>query len=96
MQTIQQTTATAPVSMATPAHNRFATIEQAAQLRPAFTAASLRDIRFKADDRINSRGDVIKGNGSAAAGVWATIGRKVLIDLDALDRWIESHKEARQ
>lgn len=73
--------------------NRFATIEQAALLRPAFTTAALRDIRFKAADRLNSRGETIPGNGSAAAGVWVSIGRKVLIDLDALDRWIESHKQ---
>jgi len=73
--------------------NRFATIEQAALLRPAFTAAALRDIRFKSADRLNSRGETIPGNGSAAAGVWVSLGRKVLIDLDALDRWIESHKQ---
>lgn len=80
-----------PPAMAanTPA-NRFATIEQAAKLRPAFTAASLRDIRFKAADRLNSRGDKIRGNGSAAA--WVTIGRKVLLDLDAFDKWIDQHR----
>ena len=89
----QQPPAPAPAQMAAPVvANRFATVEQGAQVRPAFTAAALRDIRFKADDRINSRGDVIKGNGSAAAGVWVSIGRKVLIDLEAFDRWIESHK----
>ena len=89
----QQAPAPAPVPMAAPvAVNRYATVEQAAQLRPAFTPPSLRDLRFKASDRINSRGEIIKGNGSAAAGVWVTIGRKVLIDLDAFDRWIESHK----
>lgn len=69
---------------------RYATITQAAKLRPAFTAAALRDIRFKAADRINSRSEIIKGNGSAAA--WVTIGRKVLLDLDAFDAWIDSHR----
>jgi hypothetical protein len=94
MQTaIQQPPASVPVPMAAPAAvNRYATIEQAAQRRPAFTPPALRDIRFKSADRINSRGEIIKGNGSAAAGVWVSIGRKVLIDLDAFDRWIESHK----
>jgi hypothetical protein len=82
--------------MAAPvAVNRYATVEQAAQLRPAFTPPALRDIRFKSADRFNSRGEIIKGNGSANFGVWVSIGRKVLIDLDAFDRWIESHKEAR-
>jgi hypothetical protein len=91
---IQQPAALAPVSMTAPfAVNRYATIEQAAQLRQAFTPAALRDIRFKSADRLNSRGETIKGNGSAAAGVWVSIGRKVLIDLDAFDRWIDSHKQ---
>ncbi len=94
MQTIQQATATGPVSMATPvAANRYPTVEQTAQLRPAFTPPALRDIRFKSADRINSRGEVIKGNRSAEFGVWVSIGRKVLVDLEAFDRWIESHKE---
>jgi hypothetical protein len=89
----QQTPALAPVPMVTPvAANRYATVEQTAQLRPAFTRPALRDIRFKSANRINSRGEVIKGNGSADFGVWVSIGRKVLIDLDAFDRWIESHK----
>ena len=94
MQTQQYTTqAPAPVltPMAPPvAANRYPTIEQAAQLRPAFTPAALRDIRFKSADRLNSRGEVIKGNGSSSA--WITIGRKVLLDLEAFDTWIESHR----
>jgi hypothetical protein len=89
----QQTPALAPVPMAaTVTVNRYPTVEQAAQLRPAFTRPALRDLRFKSADRINSRGEIIKGNGSAEAGVWISIGRKVLIDLEAFDRWIESHK----
>lgn len=92
-QSTTQPSAPAPVPMAAPAAvNRFATVEQAAQLRPAFTPAALRDIRFKSADRINSKGDVIKGNGSGSAGVWIAVGRKILVDLDAFDRWIESHK----
>lgn len=95
MQTIQQHSAPVP-SQTAPAFaiNRYATVEQAAHVRQAFTPAALRDMRFKAADRFNSRGEVIKGNGSAAAGVWVTIGRKVLIDLDAFDKWIESHKRS--
>lgn len=71
---------------------RFATIEQAAVLRPAFTQAALRDLKFKAFDRTNSRGEIIQGNGTGPAGVWIQIGAKVLIDLDAFDRWLESHR----
>ena len=71
---------------------RFATIDQAAQCRPAFTPAALRDLKFRAFDRQNSRGEIIKGNGTGAAGVWIQIGRKVLVDLDALDHWIDGHR----
>lgn len=89
-QQIQPQTAT-PSLLLAPAV-RFATIPQAAQLRPAFTSPSLRDLKFKSADRFNSRGDSIPGNGTAAAGVWVQVGRKVLVDLDAFDRWLESRK----
>ncbi len=85
-------TLTPPSTMAKPAAVRFATINQAAELRPAFTSAALRDLKFKARDRKNSRGETIKGNGTGPAGVWVQIGAKVLIDLSAFDRWIESHR----
>ncbi len=71
---------------------RFVTIKQAAMIRPMFTEAAFRDIRFKAFDRRNSRDEVIEGNGSGEAGVWLEVGGKVLVDLPAFDRWIESHK----
>ena len=81
-----------PPTMAMPAAVRYATIIQAAELRPVFTPAALRDLKFKAFDRKNSRGEIIPGNGTGLAGVWAQLGKKVLIDLDALDAWIEAHK----
>ena len=71
---------------------RYVTINQAAELRPAFSPAALRDLKFKAFDRKSSAGDIIKGNGTGPAGVWVQLGAKVLLDLEALDRWIESHK----
>jgi hypothetical protein len=70
---------------------KIVTLVQCAKLRP-YSAAGLRDLKFKAFDRKNSRGEVIKGNGTGSAGVWLQIGRKVLVDLDAFDRWIESHR----
>ena len=79
-------------AMATPTAVRYATINQAAELRPAFTPAALRDLKFKAHDRKNSRGETIKGNGTGPAGVWVQIGAKVLVDIPAFDHWIESHK----
>lgn len=48
---------------------------------------ALRDLIFKAHDRHNSRGDVIKGNGFAAC--IRRIGRKVLIDAEGFETWID-------
>lgn len=96
MQTQQiSTSASVPTiqaALAPTAPARFATIKQAAQLRPAFTEPAFRDIRFKAFDRKNSRGNVIKGNGSGEAGCWIEVGGKILLDLEAFDRWLESHR----
>lgn len=73
---------------------RLATIKQAAEQYP-FTPAALRDMKFRAFDRTNSRGEVIKGNGTGEAGVWIQLGRKVLIDCDRFDAFLESHRGAR-
>ena len=85
-----QTAETTP--QASGASPRYFTIEQAAKARPAFSPAALRDLKFKAHDRRNSRGDVIKGNGTGPAGVWLQIGRKVLMDLERFDAWLDSHR----
>ena len=93
-----QTSASVPTIhavMAAPVPRRYLTINECAEIRP-FTAPALRDLKFKAHDRKNSRGDTIKGNGTGPAGVWLQIGAKVLVDLPALDRWIESHKTGGQ
>jgi len=84
--TIHAALATAETSI------RFATIKQAAIVRPVFTEAAFRDIRFKAFDRKNSRGEVIKGNGSGEFGCWIEVGGKVLLDLPRFDAWLESQK----
>jgi hypothetical protein len=81
-------------SLALPERRRFVTINECAIIRP-FSAQALRDMKFKAFDRTNSRGEIIAGNGTGPAGVWVQIGTKVLVDLDALDRWIESRKVTR-
>lgn len=72
---------------------RLATIKQAATQYP-FSAAALRDMKFRAFDRTNSRGEVIRGNGTGEAGVWIQLGRKVLIDCDRFDAFLESHRGA--
>ena len=52
--------------------------------------ASLRHLIFSAQDRLNSKGEVIPGNGLAPAII--RVGRKVLIDLDEFDNWVEGHR----
>jgi hypothetical protein len=58
------------------------TIKQLAQQNPAFTEASLRWLVFNA-----------RQNGLDAAIV--RIGRRVLIDVQKLDAWLEARREAR-
>jgi hypothetical protein len=78
---------------AAPAHlqprRRVATVAQVAAIYP-FSQAALRDLIFKAADRFNSKGDRIPGNGLAEAGAILRVGRKVLIDLDAFESWLDS------
>lgn len=82
----QQSTSTAAIQP----RRRIATVAQVAGAYPVFSQAALRDLIFKAEDRFNSRGDRIPGNGLAEAGAIIRIGRKVLIDLDAFEAWIDS------
>lgn len=69
---------------------RVATVAQLAAAYPVFTQAAIRDLIFKAADRFNSKGDRIPGNGLAEAGAILRVGRKVLIDLDAFESWLDS------
>jgi hypothetical protein len=43
---------------------------------------------FKAEDRLNSRGEKIKGNGLAQYGAIVRRGRKVLIDVHRYGAWL--------
>ena len=52
------------------------------------TAGAIRMDIFKADDRLNSRGEKIEGNGLAAYGAIVRRGRKVLIDVHRYGNWL--------
>lgn len=69
---------------------RLATIENAAKVfaDAGQTANAIRANIFKADDRFNSRGEKIKGNGLAATGAIIRRGRRVLVDLDRYGSWL--------
>lgn len=73
---------------------RLATIEETAAAFPhaRLSPAAIRALIFRADDRTNSRGDLLPGNGLGRAGAVLRLGRKVLIDLDRFAAWLELHR----
>jgi len=52
------------------------------------TPSAIRADIFKAEDRLNSRGDHIAGNGLAAHGAVIRRGRKVLLDVHRYGNWL--------
>lgn len=54
----------------------------------AWTVPALRNLILNAEDRQNSRGERIPGNGLAESGAIVRVGRRVLIDEQAFFRWI--------
>ena len=54
------------------------------------TPSGLRHLIFNAEDRVSSDGTIIPGNGLAPAIL--RVGRRVLIDLDAFEAWLETHR----
>lgn len=65
---------------ALPQGKRYLTIRQAAKVYPAMTESSLRWLRFNGDSNGFNR-------------CVLAVGRKVLIDADAFERWIETHRD---
>ena len=64
------------------------TIRQFTQRHTAFTEPGIRNLVLNAEERLNSRGESIPGNGLAEAGAIVRVGRRVLIDEQAFFRWI--------
>ncbi len=73
---------------------RLCAVEEIASAFPhaRLTPAAVRALVFRADDRRNSRGDLLPGNGLGRAGAIVRVGRKVLIDLDRFTAWLGSHR----
>jgi hypothetical protein len=63
------------------------TIKQFSERFPAFTEPSLRNLKFKAEPRHSTKGE-IPGNGLIEAGAIVRIGRRVLIDEDRFFDWV--------
>lgn len=66
----------------------FFTVKQFAARHPAWTEASLRDLILKSEDRLNSRGEKVSGNGLVACGAVVRLGRRVLISENAFLAWV--------
>jgi len=58
------------------------------------TPGAVRMDVFKAEDRLNSRGEKIKGNGLADHGAIVRCGRKVLIDVHRYGNWLAGRSPA--
>jgi len=73
---------------------RLVTVRQLAGLPGyrCFSEAALRHLVFSAQARYGSNGHLIPGNGLQESGAILRIGRKVLIDLDAFDAWLDEHR----
>lgn len=72
------------------------TVNQFSERRPAWTRQALRNLILNAEDRLNSRGERVAGNGLADAGAVVRVGRRVLIDEQAFFRWIAREQQKRR
>ena len=95
MQTSQLNTAINTVYKPIEQRPSYKTVEQFSNDNPCFTPSSLRNLIFKADERLSSNG-AIAGNGLLEVGAIIRIGRKVLINEDRFYQWIESQNAGGQ
>lgn len=56
--------------------------------------SALRHLIFKATPRTSSKGEAIPTNGLVECGAIIRVGRKVLIDLDKFDEWVERGRQS--
>lgn len=92
IQTTQHTSTTAAAIRAAypdlPQRQTLYTVEQFAAAEPAFTAAALRNLIFKAQPRQSSKGE-IPGNGLIECGAIVRRGRKVMIHGERFLDWVQ-------
>ncbi len=53
---------------------------------------ALRHLLFKAKPRRNSKGEPIPTNGLFECGAVIKLSRRIIIDLDRFDQWVEQHR----
>ena len=73
---------------------RIATVSNLPQLAGYdwLTVPALRHLLFQAKSRKNSKGQVVPGNGLEEVGAIIHVGRRVLIDVDRFDSWLDRHR----
>jgi hypothetical protein len=79
-----------------PALRNLRTVRQFSERFPAWTEPGVRNLILNAEDRVNSRGVRIPGNGLAEAGAIVRVGRRVLIDEQNFFSWISEQQRARR
>lgn len=72
------------------------TVEQFSDRRPAWSKASIRNLILNSEDRLDSRGRRIPGNGLSEAGAIVRLGRRVLIDEGRFFEWIAAQQRHRK
>lgn len=90
-QTAQHTSTAAAIRAAypdLPQGPTYFTVEQFAAAEPAFTAAALRNLIFKAEPRHSTKGE-IPGNGLIECGAIVRRGRKVMIHREHFLDWVQ-------
>ncbi len=92
METAQDTSETAAAIRAAhpeiPPRQTLFMVVQFAKAEPAFTAAALRNLIFKAKLRHSSKGE-IPGNGLIECGALVRRGRKVMIHRERFLEWVQ-------
>lgn len=83
-------------NQSTTTHHNLSTVGNLPGCFPlaGLTVAAIHSHIFKAQDRLNSRGEKIAGNGLAATGAIIRRGRKILIDVDRYAGWLAGNKHA--
>lgn len=96
MQTQQQRTQHAPwVGEAQAAPDDLLTVPQFSNKYPAWSPAAVRSMILNAEDRLNSRGETIHGNGLAQAGAIWRLGSRVYVSPSRFFWWI-AHGQRRK
>ena len=72
---------------------RLVTVKQLSSVPgyECFSESALRHLIFNAEDRKNSKGEIIPGNGLGRAII--RLGKRVLFDLDEFDSWLDGHRD---